>query len=61
MLLRLLKSYNSLPMKPQAWRTHKLLEAIAIVWIIGAQAWYYLQFREQFRTIVAPILQRLWR
>jgi hypothetical protein len=61
MFLLLLESYNLPEMKPEASRLDKLLEAILIVWIIGAQAWYYLQFREQFRTILAPILRKLWR
>jgi hypothetical protein len=31
------------------------------VWIVAAQAWYYLQFREQFRNILSLTLRKLWR
>lgn len=39
---------------------HKWAEAILCVWIVAAQVWYYLQFREQFRPILSQILRKLW-
>jgi glycosyltransferase involved in cell wall biosynthesis len=30
-------------------------------WIVAAQIWYYLQFREQFRSILWLTLRKLWR
>ena len=37
------------------------LDTTLCVWIVAAQVWYYLQFREQFRTILSLTLRKLWR
>jgi hypothetical protein len=36
------------------------IELAICCWILVAQVWYYLQFREQFRSILSPILRKLW-
>jgi hypothetical protein len=35
-------------------------EAVLCVWIVAAQVWYYLQFKEQFRPILSPLVHKLW-
>jgi hypothetical protein len=37
------------------------LDATLGFWMVVAQVWYYLQFKEQFRTILSPTLHKLWR
>jgi glycosyltransferase involved in cell wall biosynthesis len=36
-------------------------DAALSLWIVAAQVWYYLQFREQFRAIFSLTLHKLWR
>ena len=36
------------------------IEAAICAWIVAAQVWYYLQFKEQFHSILSPILRKLW-
>jgi glycosyltransferase involved in cell wall biosynthesis len=41
---------------------HRLWFEIALaIWMVGAQVWYYLQFKEQFRALFSVTLHRLWR
>src|SRR5258706_3717409 len=41
---------------------HRLwFEIMLAIWMVGAQVWYYLQFKEQFRSIFWLTLHRLWR
>jgi hypothetical protein len=35
-------------------------EIALAIWMVGAQVWYYLQFKEQFRSIFWVTLRRLW-
>jgi len=41
-------------------KNRRWVEGILCVWIVGAQVWYYLQFRELFRPIFAVVLHKLW-
>jgi len=41
-------------------KNRRWVEGILCVWIVGAQVWYYLQFRELFRPILAVVLHKLW-
>jgi glycosyltransferase involved in cell wall biosynthesis len=36
-------------------------EIMLAIWMVSAQVWYYLQFKEQFRSIFWLTLHRLWR
>jgi hypothetical protein len=36
------------------------LEVLICAWIIAAQVWYYLQFRELFLSLTPVTLRRLW-
>jgi len=38
------------------WRA----QTLCCVWLAGAQIWYYLQFRSLLRSVIAPLLRRLW-
>jgi glycosyltransferase involved in cell wall biosynthesis len=41
---------------------HRFWFEIALaIWMVGAQIWYYLQFKEQFRSLFSVTLHRLWR
>jgi hypothetical protein len=36
------------------------LEVAFSVWVVVAQVWYYLQFKEQFASIFRIALRQLW-
>jgi formate/nitrite transporter FocA (FNT family) len=42
----------------------RLSEALLCLWIIAAQIWYYIQFKDQFtallRSSAAPLFHRIW-
>jgi len=38
-----------------------LVQAVCCGWIVSAQIWYYVQFRDLFRGVLASLLSRLWR
>jgi glycosyltransferase involved in cell wall biosynthesis len=42
-------------------RRSRWLDTTLAFWIVAAQVWYYLQFREQFRAIFSLTLRKLWR
>ncbi|HKW58093.1 MAG TPA: hypothetical protein VJN42_12115 [Candidatus Acidoferrum sp.] len=47
-------------MNPAESRRRGWLEGILIVWILGSQAWYYLQFRDQFGSLLSLLLRKPW-
>jgi hypothetical protein len=52
---------NYPPMPEKLPRLSRWVDTTLGVWIVAAQVWYYLQFREQFRTILSLTLRKLWR
>jgi hypothetical protein len=51
---------TSVPMTTRAQSRSRRLEGVVCLWVIGAQVWYYLQFREQLRAVLVPIIHQLW-
>lgn len=43
------------------FRKMGLLELLFCIWLIGAQAWYYLQFAGLFENSWKPLLRGVWR
>jgi uncharacterized membrane protein YqhA len=52
---------TSAPKAPRAQSRSRWLDLLVCLWMIAAQVWYYLQFREQLRTVLVPIVHHLWR
>jgi hypothetical protein len=52
--------YNSPPMEQENPRRRKWLEAAVCLWIVASQVWYYLQFKQQFQSILSLTFRRLW-
>ncbi|HET8922819.1 MAG TPA: hypothetical protein VFN26_07450 [Candidatus Acidoferrum sp.] len=36
------------------------IEVAICSWILFAQVWYYLQFSEQFHSVLSPLLRKVW-
>ena len=47
--------------EPSLPRRRLWFEIALAIWMLGAQIWYYLQFKEQFRSLFSVTLHRLWR
>jgi len=47
-------------MKQHVPPRRKWPEALVCVWIAAAQVWYYLQFKEHFRSLLSLTLRKLW-
>jgi hypothetical protein len=44
-----------------AWQSRRLWFELAFsLWIVGAQIWYFLQFKDQFLSIFRTALRPLW-
>jgi hypothetical protein len=52
--------YNLREMDEESTRQRGWLQPCVCVWIVAAQVWYYLQFREQFRSAFSVVLHRIW-
>ncbi|HYL82794.1 MAG TPA: hypothetical protein VE263_01050 [Candidatus Angelobacter sp.] len=42
-------------------RRSRTVDVLPCFWLLGAQLWYYLQFRELLWGALSPLLHRLWR
>ncbi len=50
-----------MPADSTHWRSRRFwFELTFAIWIVSAQIWYYLQFKEQFRSILRVTLRQLW-
>ena len=41
-------------------RNAKIVQALLCFWLVGAQIWYYLQFKDLLRVAAVPLLRKLW-
>ena len=52
--------YTLRRMRAQESRQLRWPEALICLWVLVAQIWYYLQFKEQLRAILSLTFRRLW-